>query len=121
MAWGQTNDTAKRLLEKIQYGTNERGRPRTAWDAFVAIVRRMLGLSAAADTALSEVMHLTAEFMTVDNTAYQTPPTGTTTTPMVVSDKSSQAANTNPNVYVAPPIQPGNFDDTTKRAEEGYT
>lgn len=52
LAWGLTNPEMQAFMESIPYKAS------TLWNAFVDTIRRFLGLSAKADTALSEILRI---------------------------------------------------------------
>jgi hypothetical protein len=55
VSWGMTNSEYRSVLESIPY------KGKTALDAFVEAIRRLIGLSPKADTALSEIIRLSNE------------------------------------------------------------
>lgn len=57
VAWAMTSRNMQSYLEGIEYGE------RSMWSAFVDAVRSFLGLTAGANTALSEVMRLTEDIL----------------------------------------------------------
>lgn len=62
LAWGLTSPAAQQYLETIPY------QGRTAWTKFVDSIRSFLGLPAKANTALSELLHLSEEIFESDAT-----------------------------------------------------
>jgi hypothetical protein len=55
VSWGMTNSEYRGVLESIPY------KGKTVLDAFVEAIRRLIGLSPKADTALSEIIRLSNE------------------------------------------------------------
>ena len=55
VSWGMTNSEYRGVLESIPY------KGKTVLDAFVETIRRLIGLSPKADTALSEIIRLSNE------------------------------------------------------------
>lgn len=58
LAWALTSPDAQSYLESIPY------KRKSAWTAFVEAVRKVLGLSASSDTALSEVLRVAEVLLT---------------------------------------------------------
>lgn len=63
LAWALTSPDAQSYLESIPY------KRKSAWTAFVEAVRKVLGLSASSDTALSEVLRVAEVLLTPIDTA----------------------------------------------------
>lgn len=57
ITWALTDKDAQTFLESIEY------KGKTAWTAFVQVVRSLLGLSPKADTALSEILRISEELL----------------------------------------------------------
>jgi len=60
LTWALVNSETQNYLESVPY------KGASAWSAFVAAIRRFLGLSPSADTALSEVLHVADKLLSID-------------------------------------------------------
>jgi len=58
VSWSMTNADFRRVLEGIQY------KGKSAFNAFVEMIRRLIGLSPKAQTALAEILSLTEQLVT---------------------------------------------------------
>lgn len=58
LAWGLSNPEAQAYLESIPYQQHQ-----SAWSAFVSAIRKLLGIPARAETALSEVLRVAENIM----------------------------------------------------------
>jgi hypothetical protein len=58
VSWSMTNADFRRVLEGVQY------KGKSAFNSFVEMVRRLIGLSPRAETALAEILSLTEQLVT---------------------------------------------------------
>lgn len=61
LVWSLTNPTMQKYMDSVEYSKGK-----SAWSAFVDVVRSLLGIPASANTALSGVLDVAGKLLTVD-------------------------------------------------------